>query len=115
MDMGSGKTLAELDVKAGDVVSWNNKIRYMIGGVRDNGLYYKEGSESYCNLSNKAEWHIVSRAPQPEPTPPRKMHPDDFMLAISEFAEDNGFGVTQLEFYGTEFIGASLPRHSYSV
>jgi hypothetical protein len=112
--MESGKTLAELDVKAGDVVSWNNKISYMIGGVRDNGLYYKEGSESYCNLSNTAEWYLVSRAPQ-KTTPPRKMHPDDFMLAISEFAADNGFGVTQLEFYGTEFIGSVLPRYSYSV
>jgi hypothetical protein len=49
------------------------------------------------------------------PDPPRKMHPDDFMLAINEFAADNGFGVTQLEFYGTEFIGSTLPRHSYSV
>jgi hypothetical protein len=49
------------------------------------------------------------------PTPPRKMHPDDFMLAINEFASDNGFCVTQLEFHGTEFIGAALPRHSYSV
>jgi hypothetical protein len=47
--------------------------------------------------------------------PPRKMHPDDFMLAISEFAADNGFGITQLEFHGTEFIGAALPRHSYAV
>jgi hypothetical protein len=43
------------------------------------------------------------------------MHPDDFMLAVSEFAADNGFGVTQLDFFATEFIGAALPRHSYSV
>jgi hypothetical protein len=49
------------------------------------------------------------------PTLPRKMHPDDFMLAISEFAADNGFMVTQLEFHGTDFIGDALPRHSYAV
>lgn len=53
--------------------------------------------------------------PTQEPTPRRKMHPDDFVNAINDFAADNGFGVTQLDFYGTEFIGAALPRHSYSV
>jgi hypothetical protein len=53
--------------------------------------------------------------PTPEPTPPRKMHPDDFMLAVSEFATDNGFGVTQLEFFATECVGSTIPRHSYSV
>jgi hypothetical protein len=49
------------------------------------------------------------------PTPTSKMHPDDFMLEISEFAEDNGYGITKLEFHGTELIGIALPRHSYSV
>lgn len=66
-------------------------------------------SERKCGLTP------VSRAAPQEPTPPRKMHPDDFMQAVGEFAEDNGFGVTQLDFFSKEFVGSALPQHSYSV
>lgn len=113
--METGKTLAELDVKAGDVVSWNNKMEYIIGGIRGDGRYYQKYSDPWSNLSNEPEWHIVSRATPQSPAKPRKMHPDDFMLAVSEFAADNGFGVTHIDFYATEYVGCTRPQHSYSV
>ena len=41
---------------------------------------------------------LVSRATIIEPTPPSKMHPDDFVNAVNDFAEDNGFSVNTMAF-----------------
>jgi hypothetical protein len=84
-----------------------------IESVGENGTWVRWDNGDKNEVRSLNSIDLVDTTP--EPTTPRKMHPDDFMLAISEFAADNGFGVTQLDFYGTEFIGAALPSHSYSV
>ena len=113
--METGKTLAELDVKEGDVVSWKKVNEYTIGGIRDNGHYYNKDSGLWFSLSNGADWHLVSRATPQEPAKPRKMHPDDFVIAVNDFARDNGFGVSKIEFHGCTFSDTCLPFYKYSV
>ena len=41
---------------------------------------------------------IVSRAAPQDTTPPRKMHPDDFVKSVRDFAIDNGFSVDTMAF-----------------
>jgi hypothetical protein len=124
--MENGKTLAELDVKAGDAVEQldffsKGKTYFVMDkrhpyGIDDMWLCgSKDGDLSKGWSSSTYRCRIIERATPQEPTPPRKMHPDDFMLAVSEFAADNGFGVTQLKFHGTELDGRILPHYSYSV
>ena len=40
--------------------------------------------------------YLVSRAAITEPTPPRKMHPDDFLSAVQDFAKDNDFKLNMI-------------------
>jgi hypothetical protein len=42
-------------------------------------------------------WQIVSRAADTKL--PRKMHPDDFVNAVREFAADNGFALNSLKYH----------------
>ena len=99
-----GKTLSELDVKPGDVVRGvdctfaNEKdftcVNIVAGGKFDGEHTMK--SDSYGQGIFGPEnglWHIVSRAAITKPTPPSKMHPDDFVNAVNDFARDNGFSV----------------------
>lgn len=58
--MERGKTLAELDVKAGDVVSFANGRKYVIGGVRPNGRYYPRGWDC-SNFTDDEPYYLVSR------------------------------------------------------
>jgi hypothetical protein len=111
-----------MEFKVGDMVRITkntNNHRFNIGDIveltSNNGhdMYWLCRGDSGGYYVTESEFDLVE--PQPEQTPPRTMHPDDFMLAVSEFAADNGFGVTQLEFHGTEFVGSALPRHSYAV
>ena len=47
------------------------------------------------------------------PVLPRKMHPDDFVNAVNDFAKDNGFNVKRIEFHGVNFSATCLPCHEY--
>lgn len=121
--MENGKTLAELDVKAGDVVEQldffsKGKTYFVMDkdhpyGLDDMWLCGSKDGDLFEGWSSATHnCRIIERA---TPTPPRKMHPDDFMLAVSEFATDNGFGVTQLDFHSTAYVGHTRPRHIYNV
>jgi hypothetical protein len=66
-----------------------------------NGVVTKVFSNGSCNVQfdgleyplycNKSDVEL-----SPEPAPPRKMHPDDFLQCIKDFAADNGFKLNML-------------------
>ena len=107
-----GKTLQELNVQVGDVVATESgTFRYTVA-LNEKGNMCDESD--MVELDKFSRWHIVSLAAIIEPTPPRKMHPDDFVKAVNDFARDNVFGVTKIEF-GSTAVDGGLVRHSYSV
>lgn len=113
-----GKTLTELDVKPGDVVrreGWPDGDGYCVGNIYDividsyHGLSGKNrNSSARTQMDGKGYFSIVSRAPQPtvEPTPPKRMHPDDVAHAMMQYAFDCG--------YQTEIIKLSSENGSYT-
>jgi hypothetical protein len=105
--------------KVGDrVVNVRSGYVRLNGSPVTNGVITEVNNGDFCRVrfdGLNRSYHCATGDVELLPTPPRKMHPDDFVNAISEFAEDNGYGITKLEFHGTEFIGGTLPRHSYSV
>jgi hypothetical protein len=111
-----------MEFKVGDkvrITKNTNNHRFNIGDIveltSNNGydMYWLCGGDRSGYYVTESEFELF--APKKEPDPPRKMHPDDFMLAVSEFASDNGFFVTKIDFYAKEFVGSALPRHSYAV
>jgi hypothetical protein len=121
-----GKTLQELNVQAGDVVSATDAVFSRHGNFTCTGIVEIGDYLGYRYMNSKVYpkglfgpenglWKIISRATIAEPSPPRKMHPDDFVSAVNDFARDNGFGVSKIEFRGCTFNDTCLPFHQYSV
>lgn len=103
------------DKVVGNSYNWFHRIgcNGTIESIDECGLWVR-WSDGDLLLSKEGGLDIVSRAPQPEPIPPRKMHPDDFVNAVNDFALDNGFlGITSIEF-GSPFNNG-FARHSYYV
>lgn len=101
-----GKTLQELGVKPGDIVrgvdcTFANEKDFICVDIVAEGRFAGDhtmkskgyGQGIFGNEDGK--WIIVSRASDDitSPTPPRKMHPDDFIQSVNDFALDNGFSV----------------------
>ena len=119
-----GKTLQELNVQVGDVVQATDGVFEGYGNFTCTGISDSDYHRGYRYMNSDVYpyglfgpenglWEIVSRAPITEPTPPRKMHPDDFVNAVNDFARDNGFGIISMEFGGA--FNNGLSRHTYSV
>lgn len=92
-----------MEFKVGDKVVGNASGYFhrvgMFGtveGVGRNGTWVT-WSDGETHKSIKGCIDLVSSA-TPETTPPRKMHPDDFVNAINDFAADNGFSVEHMTF-----------------
>ena len=66
------KTLRELEVKPGDVVSFQERVEYTIFGWKD-GYCYHVGLDNFpCDSALAADepgWRVVSRAPRDTPSP----------------------------------------------
>lgn len=99
-----GKRLSELDVKPGDVVKCV-QIGKLDGWMYAKGEVLIDEDGAWVGV-DPAFFHelsglfvFVSRAAQPEETTAqRKMHPDDFVSAVTEFAQDNGFSIDTMAF-----------------
>ena len=102
-----GKPLQELKLQVGDVVRATAGSFERYGNFTCTGISYSDNYRGYRYMNSEVYpkglfgpenglWEIVSREAVNEPTPPRKMHPDDFIQAVNDFARDNGFKLSYI-------------------
>ena len=89
--------------------------------VADHGAMLQRGECDNHYVIDHDNWHFFFEngtfepIENHEPAAPRKMHPDDFVSAVNDFARDNRFVVSKIEFRGCTFNDTCLPFHQYSV
>ena len=102
-----GKTPQELNVQVGDVVQATDGTFKKYGNFTCTGISESDNYRGYRYMNSEVYptglfgpedglWHIVSRATTAGSAPPRKMHPDDFVNAVNDFAKDNGFKLSYI-------------------
>jgi hypothetical protein len=103
-----GKPITELNLQVGDVViatdgDFAQYGEFTVTRISDHPMF-----EGWAKLHNpeygfghfggqNSLWQIVPRAADAKP--PRKMHPDDFVNAVMEFAAYNGFALNSLKYH----------------
>ena len=109
-----------MEFQVGDTVVGNDSNYHRVGmfgtvkSVDGNGTWgTRANGDTFA--ASKGGIDLVSRATPQDPAKPRKMHPDDFVIAVNDFAIDNGFGLSKIEFHGCTFNDTCLPFHKYSV
>jgi hypothetical protein len=104
-----GKPITELNLQVGDVVVATDDVfakygKFTVTRISDHPMfegwvemYSHESQECSRGPFTNCLWKIVSRAADAKP--PSKMHPDDFVNAVREFAADNGFALNSLKYH----------------